>query len=172
MAKKLVAADASPLIGLAAADAFELLERLFGRVTVTPEVRDEVLAGGELPGAAELVAAIASGWVEVAGARGDPGRFPELGAGEASTLLIALAHPEDECLVLMDDALGRAQARALGIPVTGLAGVLLAARRARLVRRLRPLFERLERSNFRISNEIVRAVLEAAGEMEPPKRRR
>ena len=39
MAERLVAADASPLIGLAAAGAFDLLRKLFGRVTVTAEVR-------------------------------------------------------------------------------------------------------------------------------------
>lgn len=46
MAERFVVADASPLIGLAAAGAFDPLRRLFGRVTVTAAVRDEVLAGG------------------------------------------------------------------------------------------------------------------------------
>jgi predicted HTH domain antitoxin len=68
---------------------FPLLQQLFGRVVATTAVRDEVLAGGELPGAKEL--------------------------------------------------LGRGQARALGVPVTGLGGILLAANRARLVKRVRPL---------------------------------
>ena len=60
MADRFVAADASPLIGLATAGAFHLLKELFGRVRVTPAVRSEVLAGGSLPGASELAAAIAS----------------------------------------------------------------------------------------------------------------
>ena len=51
MAERLVAADACPLIGLAAAGAFDLLGRLFDRVTVTDAVRDEVLAGGGRPSA-------------------------------------------------------------------------------------------------------------------------
>ena len=60
MADRFVAADASPLIGLATAGAFHLLKELFGRVTVTPAVRDEVLAGGSLPGAPELAEAVGS----------------------------------------------------------------------------------------------------------------
>lgn len=52
MAERLVAADASPLIGLAAAGAFDLLHRLFDRVTVTAAVRDEVIAGGRPAGRA------------------------------------------------------------------------------------------------------------------------
>ena len=50
MAKELVVSDASTLIGLAAAEAFDLLRQLFGEVTVTVAVRDEVLAGGDRPG--------------------------------------------------------------------------------------------------------------------------
>ena len=45
MARRLVVADASPLIGLVAAGAFDLLRRLYGQVTITESVRDEVLAG-------------------------------------------------------------------------------------------------------------------------------
>ena len=86
MANRFVAADASPLIGLATAGAFHLLKELFGHVRVTPAVRSEVLAGGSLPGAPELAAAIASGWIEVAEAQADVAAFTDLGAGEASTL--------------------------------------------------------------------------------------
>ena len=136
MAQRLVAADASPLIGLASAGAFDLLRELFHNVTVTAAVRDEVLAGGELPGAPELEAAIRDGWIEIVPNRRDP-EFVDLGAGEASTLVLAKNHP-GACLVLMDDPLGRSNARAHGLVVTGVAGVLLAARKAGLVYGIRP----------------------------------
>ena len=58
MAERLVAADASPLIGLAAAGAFHLLRTLFDQITVTAAVRDEVLPGTQLPGGNELAEAI------------------------------------------------------------------------------------------------------------------
>ena len=151
------------MIGLATAGAFHLLRKLFGRVTVTPVVRDEVLAGGSLPGARELAEAIASGWIEVAGAHGDVAPFADLDAGEASTLALAVESP-GRCLVLIDEPLGRAHAHAYGIAVTGLAGVLLAAKRAGFIPSVRPLFERLEASNFRLSGEVIRAVLEQADE--------
>ena len=60
----------------------------------------------------------------------------------------------------MDEPFGRAHARLQGVAVTGLAGVLLAARRAGLVPSIRPYFERLERSDFRLSEEVIRTVLE------------
>ena len=162
MAQRLVAADASPLIGLASAGAFGLLRELFHKVAVTAAVRDEVLAGGGLPGAQELESAIRDGWIEVVPDRLDP-EFADLGSGESSTLAFAWNHP-GACLVLMDDPLGRPHARTLGLAVTGVAGVLLTARKAGLVCGVRPFFERLERSDFRLSDEIASAILEQAGE--------
>lgn len=163
MAERLVAADASPLIGLAAAGAFDLLRRLFDQVTVTAEVRDEVMAGGGRPGVREMMEAIKNGWLVVSVADLDKAQFADLGAGEASTLALAIESPS-ACLILMDEPLGRAHARAHGIPVTGLAGVLLAAKRAGFISRVTPLLERLEGSNFRLSDEVIRTVLEQAGE--------
>ena len=49
-------------------------------------------------------------------------------------------------------------------PLIGLAGVLLAAKRAGFISRVSPLLERLEGSNFRLSEEVIRTVLEQAGE--------
>lgn len=163
--ERLVAADASPLIGLAAAGRFDLLREIFGTVTVTAAVRDEVMAGGALPGARELKAAIRAGWIKVARAPRDAAMFPELGAGEASTLALAGEHGGD-CIVLMDDALGRARARARGITITGLAGVLLAAKRARLISSVRPLLERLTEGGFRVAGSVLQTILEEAGEAE------
>ena len=163
MAERLVAADASPLIGLAAAGAFDLLRKLFGRVTVTGEVRDEVMAGGPRPGAREMTDAIANGWMEVAEVRSNKAQFADLGAGEASTLALAIESP-GPCLILMDEPLGRAHARVHGIAVTGLAGVLLAAKRAGFIASVGPLLDRLKRSNFRLSEEVILTVLEQAGE--------
>ncbi|MBI1731232.1 MAG: DUF3368 domain-containing protein [Gammaproteobacteria bacterium] len=163
MAKRLVAADASPLIGLAAAGESGLLREFFGTVTITRAVHDEVMAGNGLPGAAELAGAIAAGWVEVARNPAGLRQFPELGAGEASTLALALKHDGDS-LVLMDEWLGRARARELGITVTGIAGLLLAARKAGLVKRIQPLFERLAQRDFRVTEDVVRSVLDEAGE--------
>ena len=163
MAERLVVADASPLIGLAVAGAFDLLRRLFGRVTVTAAVRDEVMAGGDRPGAREMSEAIANGWVEVAANPMGGEHFTNLGAGEGSTLTLAIESP-GQCLVLMDEPLGRAHARAHGIAATGLAGVLLAAKRAGFILSVRHYLGRLEAGNFRLSEELIQTVLEQAGE--------
>ncbi len=164
MAERLVAADASPLIGLAAAGAFCLLRQLFGEITVTTSVRDEILAGGTLPGALELAEAMDEGWIKLADVPASEVSFADLGAGESGTLNLAISH-SGPCLVLMDELSGRWHANSHGLACAGVAGILLAAKQNRLVTSVRPFFDQLEKSNFGLSTEVVHAVLEKAGEL-------
>lgn len=156
---RLVAADASPLIGLAAAREFQLLRELFGTLVVSRAVVDEVMAKQRRPGAAELTAAMRAGWIRVAPTPMSTWQLSELGIGEASTIALTLEHQGPK-LVLMDDALGRERAEAMGIEALDLAGLLLAARRARLIGDVRSLLERLNRKGFTIPEPRVRALLE------------
>ena len=159
---RFVAADASPLIALAASGVLDLLRELFETVTVTRLVKDEVTGRGERPGAAEIDAAMRAGWLRVAPAPLDTWRFAELDAGEAST--IALASEHEGALVLMDDALGRAQAAALGLEVIDVAGVLLTAKRAALLDAVQPILARLARRGFTMPEEARRNLLRDTGE--------
>jgi predicted nucleic acid-binding protein len=159
---RLVVADASPLIGLAAAGAFHVLRELFGTVTISRLVKDEVTAHDERPGARELDRAMRAGWIRVAAAPPETWRFDGIDAGEASTLALAAAH--DGALVLMDDTLGRARAAALGIDVLDVAGLLLAAKRAQLVAAVAPLVARLARRGFTMPETARLDLLREAGE--------
>lgn len=123
-----VIADASPLIGLAAAKRFDLLRRLFGRITVTRAVLDEVMAGGDKPGARELSSAMREGWIRGAPTPSGTWTFADLGTGEASTIALALEHPG--ALVLMDDLPGLERAAEHGIETARTADVLAAAESA------------------------------------------
>jgi predicted nucleic acid-binding protein len=159
---KFVAADASPLIGLATIGALHLLRDLFGTVTVTRLVKDEVMGRPARPGAREVDAAMRDGWVRVAPAPLDTWRLEGIDAGEASTIALAAEHRG--ATVLMDDALGREQAARLGLEVVDLPGILLAAKQARLIDAVQPLLSRLARRGFTISRDARRALLTAAGE--------
>lgn len=142
---------------------FDLLRELFGSVTVTATVRREVLAGKGRPGERELREAIRAGWVQVQRDRHPGPTLTDLDRGEATTL--AAATPLGaRCLVLLDDPLARQRARALGLRIAGTAGVLLIAKKRRLIPAVRPLLEALMNQDFRLSVEVVATVLEDAGE--------
>ena len=156
--ERLVFADASPLIGLAAAGGFGLLRRLFGAVCVTAAVRDEVLAGGDRPGARELQAALGTGWIRVIDDVPEVPAFADLGDGEADTLRAALAAGANT-LVILDDQRARETAMAHGIVHVGTLAVIAAAKRRRLIEAARPYFTRLVEHGFHLPGALTKALL-------------
>jgi predicted nucleic acid-binding protein len=80
-------------------------------------------------------------------------------------LSIALSLPAGQCLVLMDERAGRAIAKELGIRVAGTAAVIGFAKQQGLIASAKDSFARLHASDFRISKEVIQAVLSQAGEV-------
>lgn len=159
----LVLADASPLIALGIVGGLAWTHALFGKISLTAAVHDEVVPGGGRPGEREIAAAIRRGWLKLVQEQWTEPVFAELDEGEASTLRAAV-NLRRPCLILMDERAGRAVARELGFAVTGTAGIILAAKRRRLIPAARPVFEQLLENDFRLSADLIRAVLDEAGE--------
>lgn len=155
--------DASPLIGLAHLGGLAWLSKLYGRALVTPTVRSEVLTGLGRPGEVEIAAAIRRRQIGVL--RRDPRgpSFPALDDGEASTIRAAIAH-SSRALAILDDLSARKAARRLGLRCTGTAGIIVEAKRARLITAGRPLLKQLTESGFHLDRELVAALLEELGE--------
>ena len=155
--------NASPLIGLAHLDELAWLRKLYGRALITPTVVSEVLTGLGRPGEAEVSAAIRRRQIGLL--RRDPAGLPlpALDDGEASTIRAALAHGPS-ALVILDELSARKAARRLSLRCTGTAGVIVEAKRARLVTAARPLFKRLAECGFYLSPDLVAAILVELGE--------
>ena len=160
-----VVADTGPLIVLARIGRLDLLWRLYGRVVVPPAVHAELAIDSNRPGAKVLAGVFAAGWVVVETVM-DPSVRPELdqllGPGEAEA--IELAEQEDARFLLIDDARGRRTARARGIPVVGVVGVLLVAKSRGELAAVGPALDRLSDAGYRLSPRLVAATLDRADE--------
>ncbi|MFA7243090.1 MAG: DUF3368 domain-containing protein [Sulfuricellaceae bacterium] len=159
---KIVISDASPIIILSQIGGLDWLVPLFGKVWLTEIVRDELLPGGK-PGEQAILAAIDSGVLAVLNQEWSKPLFPELDEGEASTIRAALNLPV-QCLLLMDERLGRMVAKENGIPVAGVAGLVGMAKKRGLIPSVSAVFERLLQTDFRISPDLIRGILLRAGE--------
>ena len=82
--------------------------------------------------------------------------------GESEAIL--LAEQVGARFLLIDDARGRRIARGRGIPVVGVAGVLLSAKSRGVLAKVRPVLDTLSEVGYRLSPRLVAAVLERAGE--------
>ena len=87
--------------------------------------------------------------------------MPVLDAGELSAIVLAGARG---ATVLLDERRGRAAATALGLPVLGTLGLLVRARDAGLVARIRPLTTALMASGYFLAPALVDRLLADIGE--------
>ena len=158
-----VVADASPLIFLSRLGLLHLLSDLYGIVLVPRAAHSEVTADEEASGA---LAVRDADWIQVA----DPtenqplqqAAQEELDAGEAAAIRLALERDAD--LLLIDERQGRRVARRLGLEIKGTLGILVASRREGLLEELRPILEKLIEVGAWVTEDLVRATLEAVGE--------
>ena len=151
-----VVVNATPLIALSLISRLELLRQLFTEILVPPAVYEEVaIRGAGQPGAAALANA---NWVQVQSPEASPTLEPlllGLDSGELQVLLLAReVHPD---WVLRDERLGRRVAQAMGLPVKGTVGILLAVFRAGLVSKTQVLeaVQRLGEQGIRISPKVI-----------------
>ena len=179
--RRVVIADAGPLIGLARIGRLDLRPRLFGTVSVTRWVADEVLNGGEFPDLAALKAAFTEPWLQVADladtdadadaeARLEECRalinLHQIDMGEASALVLAqqLATQGTAALLLIDEHRGRQAAQHCQVAIIGTAGLLVLAKQAGAVDKVRPLLLALREGGYFLSDRLVEAVLAQSGE--------
>jgi len=163
VARKIILADASPLIALARVDGLPWLRKLHKTVAITKAVRGEATRAPGLPGAIAISTALKHGWIRVLRREWNAPPLPQLDAGEEGTLRAAIALGSGT-LVLLDDLQARREAQRLGIAITGTAGIIVEARRAGLIPAARPVFQRLADEGFHISDDLLRAVLAELGE--------
>jgi predicted nucleic acid-binding protein len=151
--RSVIIADTSCLILLSKIDELPLLQSVFGAVYVTQEIAAEF--GKALPDWVEVVPVKDRKYLELIQA--------SLDVGEASA--IALAMELDDCLLILDDNKGRRFARQLGIQLTGTIGLIVAAKNLGLISRLKPCFDKIQKTDFRISEEIIKHILSQHNEL-------
>lgn len=152
--------NASPVIALARISQLRLLEGLAGSLLLPEAVATEILAGPEDDPAR---AAVLSGWASRRSATQIRDSVTEwgLGAGESAVLALAL---ELRATAVLDDAVARTAARALGVPLIGTLGVVIRARRRGLVPSASSIIADLRVAGLYLDDEVVRVTLESIGE--------
>ncbi|PKO61668.1 MAG: hypothetical protein CVU24_07595 [Betaproteobacteria bacterium HGW-Betaproteobacteria-18] len=171
--QRIVIADAGPLIALARIKQLDLLPGLFGKVSVTDLVVNEITQGGVFPDTASLLHALRQPWLEtvpmpeswLAQCR-DWVNLHQIDMGEASALVLASQRIArgDEVLVIVDEARGRMAAEHAHIALTGTAGLLVLAKNLGLLPAVQPLLLALQSQDYFLSGRLLQAVLRQAGE--------
>lgn len=150
----LIVADTSPLNYLVLIDAVHILPSLYGQILIPPEVLDELgdAAGQQV---VRAWAASAPPWLEVRKALAVDVSLP-LDPGERAAIALAQELAADRLLI--DERDGRRVAARLGIPIAGTLAVLKDAALSGLLD-IESALDRLARTTFRVSPELIAAIL-------------
>ena len=160
--EEIIIADSSPLIGLAKIGQLDLLPLLARRVMVPPAVWKEVVDPRmKASGAGEVAQ---RKWIEIV--TPEPASVAPLlillGEGEAEA--IALAQREKSAVLLLDDLRARKIAARLNLRRMGTVALLGQAKRAGLVKKLKPSLDALLDCGIYVRKELIEAALKEAGE--------
>lgn len=151
--QKIIISDTSCLILLDKIGELNLLNKMFGVVTITQEIANEYKK--DLPDWVKIENPINKTYQKILEA--------SLDKGEASA--IAFAIEQSDCLLIIDDNKGRKYAEQLGIKITGTLGVMISAKLTGHVKSVKPLLEKIRNTDFRLTPELEKKTLEKSGEI-------
>ncbi|HEU0015628.1 MAG TPA: DUF3368 domain-containing protein [Longimicrobium sp.] len=160
----IVVSDSSPLIALATVGHLDLLRELYREVLIPQAVRQEVVEDARDPAVAQQI--LDAAWIETA--TGSEAALPlevgRLDPGEAAAIALALRVGAD--LLLVDDLQARMAAARMGIRITGMAGVLMDAKKHGMLPAVKPVLDQLSRLlAFRLGADLYQFILDTAGEL-------
>jgi predicted nucleic acid-binding protein len=146
-----IVSDTSCLILFYKIEEFDLLKKVFGKLHITETVQEEF--NQPIPD-----------WIEIVEPTTNlhQGLSSYLDKGEATAISLAAEH--ENSLLIIDEIKGRKAAKEMGIPVTGSLGVLITAKNKGHLQAIKPIINKIQKTNFRISKELIERVLDKVNE--------
>lgn len=135
-----------------------ILGKLFEKVFIPPAVDAEWLrSGGYVIPQWLSLSTLSQDTVSVA-----KDLYQKIDKGEAEAIALFSSMKAD--FLLIDDLNGRRQAKAMGFPVAGTLGILIAAKRKGIIPEISAVLEILKQQRFYVSDEVLKRALILAGE--------
>ena len=163
--KKLVIAEAGPLIGLARTGYLSLFQHLYSSVMISSHLLQTLKLSSGKSGSRAIATAIHHGWLHVTELKNpqrikSPYRLIDAEVMEA----IQLATEQHIDLVLLDNRRGRNVAKYHGMHIIGTGGMLLTAKKVKLLDEVAPVLEELADVGYCFSPALWQRILELAHE--------
>lgn len=160
-----VVANSSPLIFLAKLQKLDLLHNLFENLTIPQAVYEETVVEGKQHPESRYIKK--ADWIlnyNIKNQRLATFLRQLVDEGEAEAITLSLENDAD--LLLVDDKDVRKIAKHFGLEITGTIGVLLLAKKKKILTTLQPLISELREEGFRISGNVVKKILQEASKEE------
>jgi predicted nucleic acid-binding protein len=154
--------NASPLILLGAIDHLTILTKVCERMVVPESVAREIAEGGQDDPAARWLNAEGKAFVQPDAAQNP--LIAAWGLGKGETAVLSFALEQTGCEAVLDDRAARKCAQAHGIPYRGTIGIVVMAKRRKLVPAVAPILDDLARAGLWRDDKLFQRALREAGE--------
>ena len=161
----IVVSNTSPIFYLSTIGQLDLLRQLYDEILIPTAVFNEITNVGNTDISARVVPELS--WIKTQSAA-DLALVrrlsKELDPGEAEAIALAVELKADRLLI--DERLGRSAALRLGLKITGVLGILVAAKRNNLIQEVKPVLDILiDQVGFWIDKQLYTEVLLAVDEL-------
>lgn len=160
-----IVSNTGPIIGLAKIGKLSLLTSLAEDISIPPRVYRELL--GKIGSEAEAIEEATNKFIRIREIKSlelsVEIAIANLDEGEKQAIALASTYSADT-LLLLDDRAGRKVAQSLGIPVTGLIGLLLLAKEKGLIENISVLLRELKYQGYWLSDQVIAVAVQLAGE--------
>lgn len=160
----IIVSNTSPIFYLSSIDQLDLLRQLYGEIVIPVAVLNEITNVGNTDVSARVVPTLSWIKTETVADQVVVNRFrTHLDLGEAEAIALAIQLNADRLLI--DERLGRAAALQVGIEVTGVLAILIAAKQNTLIPTVKPLLDSLiSQVGFWIEAQLYAEVLRVVNE--------
>lgn len=156
----IIVADTSALVALSVCHSLYLLDKLFGKVVVPKAVYDECII--ENKSQSDQLRAYLQDKIETLDRNHSLNLPSNLGQGEVSAMLLYKKLNAD--YLFIDDSRSRKIAQYNDINIIGSIGILVLAKKQKLIEKISPLLDKLDKSDLYISPKLLLEVKKLANE--------
>ena len=156
----IIVSDTSSISNLLQIGLIDILHVLYGEITVTPAVRRELY---RLPEQEKQIEQI--DWIKIKAPQDQRmivKLLEEIDLGEAESIVLAIEEQAE--YLLIDEYKGRLIADSYGIKIVGILGVLIQAKKQKIIPAVKPHIDQLTGIGFRLSKKLIAKVLKELGE--------
>ena len=156
-----VVSNTTPLISLLKINRLDVLQALYGRISIPLAVYNEIEAGKHKSYYYDLAKL---DWINIIAVKDTKAvkYFLDLDSGEAEAIVLASEIKAD--VIILDEKLGRFHAKHADLSVTGTICVLIKAKTKGLINEIKPLLNELTAKDVWISEKLKNEILSQVGE--------
>jgi len=159
--KGIIVSNATPVIAFSRINRLELFRQITGTITIPQEVEKELYEHERK----DVPALDRNNWIKVRKVKSLASvelLLSSLDKGEAE--VIVLSQELGAGLVIIDELTARKVAIMMGLPIIGVVGLLIQAKRSGLIKEVKPLLDEMIRQGIRYKENFYREVLKSVGE--------